>query len=115
MTVAQAFQTVAQTQRFDDIYKAYERALGAMVKLRPNTPIIGHNYSYPLKLGVPANLTIANIGLIALLKKHVRQARPAGCEVWTAGGGPDARTQAGDGSQGDPQSREDFSELVMIS
>lgn len=70
MTVAQAFQTVAQTQRFDDIYKAYERALGAMVKLRPNTPIIGHSYSYPLKLGVPANLTIANIGLIALLKKN---------------------------------------------
>ncbi len=70
MTVAQAFQTVVATNRFDEVYKAYERALSSMVKLRPDTPIVGHSYSYPLKLGVPANLTVANIGLIALMKKN---------------------------------------------
>jgi hypothetical protein len=70
MTVAQAFALVEKTGRFNDVRAAYERALAAMVKLRPATPIVAHTYCYPLKMGTPADLTIANVGLVALLKKN---------------------------------------------
>ena len=71
MTVPQALAVVEKAGGFIDVFKAYERALTAMVKLRPTTPIVAHTYCYPLKLGAPADLTIANIGLFALLKKNV--------------------------------------------
>jgi hypothetical protein len=71
MTVPQAIAVVEKTGRFNDVFTAYERALKAMVQLRPETPIVGHTYCYPLRMGTPADLTLANIGLIALLKKDV--------------------------------------------
>jgi hypothetical protein len=85
MTVPQAIAVVEKTGRFHDVYTAYERALTAMVKLRPATPIVGHSYCYPLKMGTPADLTLVNVGLVALLKKnagpwigpHVGKALPA--------------------------------------
>jgi hypothetical protein len=52
------------------VREAYAFALGRMVALRPKTPIIGHTYAYPLRMGVPADLTIANLGAIALLKDN---------------------------------------------
>ena len=70
MTVPQALAVVEKSGRFNDVHQAYERALTAMVKLRPSTPIVAHTYCYPLKMGTPADLTIANIGLVALLKKN---------------------------------------------
>jgi hypothetical protein len=69
MSVEQAFRLVESTGRYDEVFKAYERALLRMVALRPATPIIGHTYCYPLKMGTAADLTIATIGLVALLKK----------------------------------------------
>jgi hypothetical protein len=58
------------TTRFEDVRDAYAFALGRMVSLRPKTPIIGHTYAYPLRMGVPADLTIANLGALALLKDN---------------------------------------------
>ena len=69
LRVDQAFAVVEATGRFNDVFTAYERALTRMVALRPNTPIVSHTYSYPLKLGVAADLSLANLGLVALLKK----------------------------------------------
>lgn len=84
MTPAQAFDRVAATGRYEQVYQAYERALGRMVKLHPGTPIIGHTYCYPVRLGVAADLTLANLGAAALIKgsigpwiaPHVRGALP---------------------------------------
>jgi hypothetical protein len=71
MTPQAAFDFMrATTTRFADVRAAYEFALGRMVALRPDTPIIGHTYAYPLRMGVPADLTIANIGAIAMLKDN---------------------------------------------
>lgn len=84
MTPAQAFDRVVATGRYEQVYQAYERALGKMVKLHPETPIVGHTYCYPVKLGMAADLTLANLGAAALLKTsigpwiepHVRGALP---------------------------------------
>ncbi len=84
MTPAQAFELMVATGRYDQVYQAYERILDRMVKLRPATPIIGHTYCYPIKLGTQADLTLANLGAAALLKTgigpwiepHLRKALP---------------------------------------
>lgn len=68
MTPAQAFDVVrTQTTRFDDVRTAYASALAKMLAARPDTLILGHTYAYPLRMGVPADLTLANIGAVALL------------------------------------------------
>lgn len=71
MTPDTAFQRVVDSGRFDEVFKAYERALLRMVQLRPDTPILAHTYCYPIKLGVAAELTLANIGAAALLKRGI--------------------------------------------
>jgi hypothetical protein len=70
MTVDQAFARMVATGRYEEVRQAYENALSRMVELRPKTPIFGHTYAYPLKMGVPANMTITNLGVAALLKKN---------------------------------------------
>lgn len=67
MTPAQAFARVVASGRYQQVHQAYERALSKMVKLHPKTPIIGHTYCYPVKLGVAADLSLANLGAAALL------------------------------------------------
>ncbi|WP_119718048.1 hypothetical protein [Cognatilysobacter tabacisoli] len=70
MSVDQAFETVVQTGRYAEVFAAYERALSKMVQLHPRTPIVAHTYAYPVKLGVPADLTVANLGVAALMKRN---------------------------------------------
>jgi len=68
MTPKQAFDVVrTQTTRFDDVRNAYASALARMLAARPDTPILGHTYAYPLRIGEPADLTLSNIGAVALL------------------------------------------------
>lgn len=68
MTPKQAFDVVrTQTSRFDDVRTSYASALAKMLAARPDTPILAHTYAYPLRIGVPADLTLANIGAVALL------------------------------------------------
>jgi len=68
MTPKQAFDVVrTQTTRFDDVRNAYASALAKMLAARPDTPILGHTYAYPLRIGEPAGLTLSNIGAVALL------------------------------------------------
>ncbi|HKN78641.1 MAG TPA: hypothetical protein VJW16_05700 [Lysobacter sp.] len=71
MTPQAAYDVVRnQTTRFADVFAAWEFALGRMSALRPRTPIIAHTYAYPLRMGVPASLSVGNIGAIALLKEN---------------------------------------------
>jgi hypothetical protein len=70
MTVSEAFAVVAGTGRFAQVKLAYESVLTAMIAARPKTRIVGHTYAYPLRMGAPADLTLANIGAVALLKKN---------------------------------------------
>jgi len=68
MSPSEAFDVVrTQTTRFQDVQAAYGSAVAKMLAARPNTPILGHSYAYPLRIGVPADLTLANIGAVALL------------------------------------------------
>jgi len=71
MTVDAAFATVVNTGRYDEVRDAWTAMLTAMVATRPKTPIVTHTYSYPLKLGVPGDLTLINIGAVAAFKKQV--------------------------------------------
>jgi len=72
MTPRAAFDVVrTQTTRFADMRAAYASGLKRMLAVRPDTPIIGHTYAYPLRMGVPADLTLANIGAIALMKDDI--------------------------------------------
>ena len=72
MSPAQAFEVVrTQTTRFADVHAAWASALTKMLAARPDTPILAHTYAYPLRMGVPADLTLANIGAAALLKDAV--------------------------------------------
>lgn len=70
LTVAQAFDFVVASGRYGEVFAAYERILSRMVALHPRTPVVAHTYAYPVKMGVPTDLTIANIGAVALLKKN---------------------------------------------
>jgi hypothetical protein len=85
MTVSEAFGQMPISRRFQDVRSAYDRLLTAMVKERPNTPILGHTYAYPIRMGKPADLTLVNVGAVAILKKnagpwigpHLRTVLPA--------------------------------------
>ena len=70
MTVEHAFDVVVATGRYEEVHSAYEAALTEMVNIRPKTPIVAHTYCYPLKMGTAGQLTVANLGLAALLKKN---------------------------------------------
>lgn len=71
MTPGQAFDRVAGSGRYEEVFAAYERALLRMVALRPKTPIVGHTYCHPMKMGVSADLSIANLGVAALMKRNL--------------------------------------------
>ncbi|UHQ19064.1 hypothetical protein LVB87_12855 [Lysobacter sp. KIS68-7] len=72
MTPQAAFDVVrTKTTRYADVRNAYASGLARMLAVRPNTPIIGHTYAYPLRMGVAAELTLANIGAIALMKDDI--------------------------------------------
>lgn len=71
MSVDEAFDLVVDTGRFDQVRAAWTEMLTAMVAKRPKTPIVTHTYSYPLRLDAAGELTLANLGLAAALKKQV--------------------------------------------
>ena len=71
MTPGQAYDCVVNTGRYEEVYRAYERVLLRMVALHPKTPIFAHSYCHPMKMGVGADLTVANLGVAALMKKNV--------------------------------------------
>ena len=71
MSAAAAFDRVVDDGRFDAVLAAYRRLLTAFVKARPSTPILGHTYDYPVRLGTPAVTTVATLGVAALAKKRV--------------------------------------------
>lgn len=71
MTVDEAYELVQDTGRFDQVRDAWTEMLTAMVAKRPKTPIVTHTYCYPLRLNAKGELTLANLGLAAALKKNV--------------------------------------------
>lgn len=71
MTVDAAFARVVNTGRYDQVRDAWVAMLDAMIATRPKTPIVTHTYAYPLKLGIPGQLTLANIGAAVVFKKQV--------------------------------------------
>ncbi len=71
MTVQQAIQLVVDSGQYDKVLEAYRVFIEKFIEVKPHIPIIAHTYDYPVLLGKPANLTLSNIGLIALFKKKV--------------------------------------------
>jgi hypothetical protein len=71
MTVPQALQAVVDSGRFESVAGGYRRFIAAFRKVRPDVPLLAHTYDYPQLLGRPADLTLANIGAVALLKNDV--------------------------------------------
>lgn len=71
MSVAEAREKVRDSGRFDEIHSAYWRFLDRFTSIKPTVPIIGHTYDYPLRLGVPGELTLRNLGVAAVFKKTV--------------------------------------------
>ena len=71
MTVQQAAQLVIDSGQYEKVLAAYKVFINKFIEVKPNIPIIAHTYDYPVLLGKPANLTLSNIGLIALFKKKV--------------------------------------------
>ncbi|MCB1041742.1 MAG: hypothetical protein KDC35_02320 [Acidobacteria bacterium] len=70
MSVDDAFQHVIDSGRFEQVLKAYSHVLSEFARVR-SKPIIAHGYDYPRLLGKKANLTLENIGLIAIFKKEI--------------------------------------------
>jgi len=71
MTVDTAIQLVVDSGRFQDVFDAYDVFISEFKKTKPSIPIIAHSYDYPIRLGQAAELTLSNIGLIALFKKEI--------------------------------------------
>jgi len=71
MTVDEAIDLVIQFGRFGDVLEAYRVFVSRFIQVKPDIPIIAHTYDYPVLLGKPGKLTLANIGLIAIFKKKV--------------------------------------------
>lgn len=71
MDVQEAVDLVKSTGRFSEVEDAYRHMLDRFFDLKPDVPIVTHTYAYPLLLGQPGELTLGNIGLVALLKKEV--------------------------------------------
>lgn len=71
MSVAQAFKLVGDSGRFEEVLAGYRRFITSFRKVRPQVPILGHTYDFPVLMGQAANLTLANIGAVAILKKDV--------------------------------------------
>jgi lysophospholipase L1-like esterase len=69
MTVDQAFNRVQASGRFDEVRLAYEALINTAVAARPGIRILAHSYDYLLRMGAPAQLSIEQIGLVALFKR----------------------------------------------
>ncbi len=70
----QAYEVLLQQRFFDQLADRYRLLLDALPpvsKARPEFRVVGHAYAPLLRIGVPADLTTVNIGLIALLKDDV--------------------------------------------
>lgn len=70
MTVTQAFNRVKASGRFDQVRAAFQTLITTAAAARPGIRILAHSYDYPLRMGVPAQLSIEQIGLIALFKRQ---------------------------------------------
>lgn len=79
-----ALQRVRDSGRLEQVRKGYDSFVALANEVAPDTHVIAHTYAYPRLLGTPAQLTIQQIGLIALFKhqagdwidKHIRAALP---------------------------------------
>ena len=88
MTPEDALQRVLDTKRYDEVLRAYQRMLDAAFKARPALRVITHSYDYPRLMGQAAELTVEQIGLVALIKRsigdwiarHVKTALPTAAE-----------------------------------
>lgn len=74
ITAADAFQRLVDSGAFARVHQAYAGLLDALAPLRQARPafkVIGHPYVPIHRIGAAADLTVANIGLIAWLKDDV--------------------------------------------
>lgn len=69
MTVDQAFNRVQASGRFDEVRRAYEALINTAIAARPGIRILAHSYDYLQRMGAPAQLSIEQIGLVALFKR----------------------------------------------
>ena len=84
MTPEAALQKVIASKRYDDVLRAYRRVLDAAFKAQPKLQVITHTYDYPRLMGQAGELTVEQLGLVALFKrsvgdwiaKYVRKALP---------------------------------------
>ncbi len=70
----QAYERLRQSGVFPKIKAAYVRvldAIGDVQAKRTHLRVVGHAYTKITRIGVPADLTLDNIGLIAMLKEDV--------------------------------------------
>lgn len=70
----QAFAELLRRQFFDQLGARYRSVLDALApvkRARPDFRVVGHAYAPLLRIGVSADLTTANIGLIALIKDDI--------------------------------------------
>lgn len=70
-----AFQILVGSKLFDRLFDRYDRLLDALKKQvlpgRPHFRVVGHGYAPLNRIGAAGDLTIDNIGLIAILKDDV--------------------------------------------
>ncbi len=71
MTPQVALQKVVDTDRYGQVHRAYQRMLDAAFKARPGLRVITHTYDYPRLMGQPAELSVEQIGLVALIKRDI--------------------------------------------
>ncbi len=71
MTPEAALQRVIDTKRYEEVLRAYQRMLDAAFKARPALRVITHSYDYPRLMGQGAELTVEQIGLVALIKRSI--------------------------------------------
>lgn len=71
LTAEQAYEVLLASSVFPTIRQAYVRVLEAIKRVRedkPNLRVLAHSYARITRIGAKADLTLTNIGLIALLK-----------------------------------------------
>ncbi len=66
-----ALRVVRATGRFKALREAYQRLVDRIGRAAPQTRIVAHSYDYPRLLGVPARLTVPQLGLAALFKHSI--------------------------------------------
>ena len=69
-----AFDILLESRSLDGVRNRYATVLdafGAVQGIRPHFRVLGHTYAPIQRIGAPADLTVANIGLVAWLKGDV--------------------------------------------